>query len=93
MHDKKKKKRKKIKLKIYHFKDTGTQIHSVGLSRQTLDEEGGENESKSHRMMGRIVSIVLTIFLIKLFKLFKHIIFSHCIINDILIKIKLNIIN
>src|SRR5882757_10062622 len=59
------KRKRKIKLKKYHFKDAGTQIHSVGLSRQTLDEEGGENESKSHQRLRQIIFIVVTILLIK----------------------------
>ena len=65
IHGKMKREIKKIKLKKYHFKDAGTQIHSVGLSRQTLDEEGGENESKSHQRLRQIVFIVMTILLIK----------------------------
>jgi hypothetical protein len=59
------KKRKKLKLKRYHLKDAGTQIHSVGLSRQTVDEEGGENESKSHERLRQIIFIVTMILLIK----------------------------
>src|SRR5581483_11083009 len=66
MHGRKKrKKKKKLKLKRYHLKDAGTQIHSLGLSRQTVDEEGGENESKSHERLRQIIFIVMMLSLIK----------------------------
>ena len=57
--------RKKLKLKKYHFKDAGSQIHAIGLCRQGIEEEVGQNESKSHRKFRYIVFISLMAFIIK----------------------------
>ena len=57
--------KKKLKLKIYHFKDAGSQIHAIGLCRQGIEEETGQNESKSHRKLRYIVSISLMVFIMK----------------------------
>ena len=58
-------KRKKLKLKKYRFKDAGSQIHNIGLCRQGIEEETGQNESKSHRKFRCIVSILLLVLTIK----------------------------
>src|ERR1700742_4019548 len=57
--------RKKLKLKKYHFKDAGSQIHAIGLCRQGIEEEVGQNESKSHRNIRYIVFILLMVLTIK----------------------------
>ena len=57
--------RKKIKLKKYHCKDGWSQIHRLGLCRQSLDEESGVNESKSHRRLRIGILIALCMYMIK----------------------------
>ena len=61
--------RKKIKLKKYHCKDGWSQIHRIGLCRQSLQEESGINESKSHRWFRLGILIAIGIFIIKNFLL------------------------
>ena len=65
----KRKKRKKIKLKKYHFADAGSHIHTLGLCQQNIHEEGGNNESKSHRKLRFIIFIIMIIELVRLFSL------------------------
>ena len=55
--------RKKIKLKKYHCKDAWSQIYRLGLCRQSLEEESGVNESKSHRWF-RIGIFIATVMVI-----------------------------
>jgi hypothetical protein len=59
------KKRKKLKLRKYHFKDAGSEIHSIGLCRQNINEEIGENESKSHRNLRVFLFVIMNIILLK----------------------------
>ena len=61
--------RKKIKLKKYHCKDGWSQIHRIGLCRQSLDEESGINESKSHRWFRLGILIAMGTFIFKSFLL------------------------
>ena len=61
--------RKKIKLKKYHCKDGWSQIHRLGLCRQSLDEESGVNESKSHRWLRIGILIAIVMFIVKQFSL------------------------
>ena len=61
--------RKKIKLKKYHCKDGWTQIHRLGLCRQSLEEESGVNESKSHRWLRIGILIGSVMFIVKQFSL------------------------
>ena len=64
MHGKMKKKRKKIKLEKYHCKDGWSQIHRLGLCRQSLDEKSSVNESKSHRRLRIGILIALCILIV-----------------------------
>src|SRR5581483_10267875 len=64
-NDPTKKKRKKIKLKKYYIKDVGEMIYAVGLCRQRIDEDSGQNESKSHRNLRHFISIVLVLLVAK----------------------------
>src|SRR5581483_870739 len=57
--------RKKIKLKKYHCKDGWSQIHRIGLCRQSLDEESGVSESKSHRWFRLGMPIAIGILIVK----------------------------
>ena len=58
-------KRKKIKIKKYYIKDVGSEIYSVGLCRQRIDEESSLNESKSHQKLRKLVCIFLIFWLVK----------------------------
>ena len=57
--------RKKIKLKKYHCKDAWSQIHRIGLCPQSLEEESGVNESKSHRWFRIGIFISTVMFVLK----------------------------
>ena len=57
--------RKKIKLKKYHCKDGWTQIHRLGLCRQSLEEESGVNESKSHRWLRIGILVTMCMLMVK----------------------------
>jgi len=58
-------KRKKIKLKKYYIKDVGKIIYAIGVCRQRIDEDRSQNESKSHRNLRYIISIVSILSLVK----------------------------
>src|SRR3984957_18258639 len=58
-------KRKKIKLKKYYIKDVGSEIYTIGLCRQRIDEESSQNESESHRKLRHFVKILLILLLVK----------------------------
>ena len=62
-------KRKKIKLKKYYIKDVGEMNYAIGLCRQRIDEDSSQNESKSHRNLRHIISIVSILSLVKYFSL------------------------
>src|SRR5581483_10518022 len=57
--------RKKINIKKYYIKDVGSEIYSVGLCRQRIDEESSLNESKSHQKLRKLVCIFVILWLIK----------------------------
>src|ERR1700733_2024839 len=57
--------RKKIKLKKYYCKDAWSQIHRIGLCRQSLDEESGINESQSHRKLRIGIFIATCMYIVK----------------------------
>ena len=57
--------RKEIKLKKYYCKDAWSQIHRIGLCRQSLEEESGINESKSHRWLRIGILIAIVMFIVK----------------------------
>ena len=65
IHGTKNRKKKKIKLKKYHSKDGWSQIHRLRLCRQSLDEESGVNESKSHRWLRIGIFITIVMFFVK----------------------------
>jgi hypothetical protein len=65
MHGKMERNRKKIKLKKYHCKDGWSQIHRLRLCRQSLDEESGVNESKSHRWLRIGIFIAICMLMVK----------------------------
>src|ERR1700722_10508114 len=58
--------RKKIKIKKYYIKDVGSEIYSIGLCRQRIDEESSHDESKSHQKLRQLVCIFLILLLVKL---------------------------